>query len=135
MLYFEGGDRAAIMNVFDQADPRSLFAAAKLWAATVGANGVPYHVTLAPIGIARGAPQPPDPAKLQLARDVLTECTRQRASLLDGLNRIGYVLEHESLYGFRPGHHICAGSVAPGHRFRGGTYASGQVRQHRYPNA
>jgi hypothetical protein len=102
MLYFEGGDRAAIMNVFDETDPRSLFAAAKLWTATVGANGVPYRVTLAPIEIARGAPQPPDPAKLQLARDVLTECTRQRASLLDGLNRIDYVLEHESLYGFGP---------------------------------
>jgi hypothetical protein len=101
-LYFEGGDRAAIINVFDQTDPRTLFAAAKIWAATVGANGVPYHVTLAPIAIARGGPEPPDPAQLQLAQDVLTECTRQRASLLDGLNRIDYVLAHESLYGFGP---------------------------------
>ena len=42
--------------------PRTLFAAAKIWAATVGANGVPYHVTLAPIAIAGGAPKPPDPA-------------------------------------------------------------------------
>ena len=33
---------------------------------------------------------------------MLTECARQRASLLDGLNRIDYVLGHESLYGFGP---------------------------------
>ena len=102
-LYYEGGDRPAITNVFDQTDPRTLFAAAKIWAATVGANGVPYHVTLAPIAIAGGAPKPPDPARSpQLAQDVLTECARQRASLLDGLNRIDYVLGHESLYGFGP---------------------------------
>jgi hypothetical protein len=30
------------------------------------------------------------------------ECARQRASLLDGLNRLDYVLAHESQYGFTP---------------------------------
>jgi hypothetical protein len=101
-LYFEGGDRAAITKVFDQSDPKTLFDSAKAWLATVGSFGEPYHVTLAPIAIARGGPQPPDPAQLQHAQDVLVECARQRASLLDGLNLLDYVLAHEPLYGFTP---------------------------------
>jgi hypothetical protein len=101
-VHFEGGDRAAITKVFDQSDPRTLFEAAKVWMATVGSFGEPYHVTLAPIAIARGGPLAPDAAQLQHAQDVLVECARQRASLLDGLNLLDYVLAHESLYGFTP---------------------------------
>jgi hypothetical protein len=101
-LYVEGGDRAAIANAFDQKDPRTLFTAAKIWASTVGTFGVPYRVTLAPTSLARGAPPPPDAAQIQLAQDTLEECARQRASLLDGLNRIEYVLSHEAEYGFNP---------------------------------
>jgi hypothetical protein len=102
MLYFEGGDRAAILNVFDEKDPRTLFAAAKIWASTVGTYGVPHRVTLAPTSIARGAPKPPNAAQIQLAQDILEQCARQRASLLDGLNRIEYLLDHEAEYGFNP---------------------------------
>lgn len=98
-MYHEGGP--IDLQLTDPTKPDQLLANANRWVSSFrenpDRNAVPYSVTLAPMAIAEG-PLPPNEVQLRHAQDVLMLCARERASILDRINLLQFVVGHADAY-------------------------------------
>jgi hypothetical protein len=100
-MYHEGGPVDLALN--DPSDPMELLRNVNLFLSSFRDQpdkvAIPYQVTLAPIGIAKG-PLPLNAADLEQAEDVLVFCAKRRSALIDQLNLLQFMVDTPSRFIF-----------------------------------
>jgi hypothetical protein len=98
-IHHEGGPTD--LAVTDPTDPVALLETSQRFLTALQedpSTARPYFVTLAPYTIVPDAPAPDKPADLQHVLDILRFCAERRSELLDTLNSLHYISDHEANY-------------------------------------
>lgn len=104
-MYHEGGPVDLHIDSIDQ--PLELLRNMNLFLESFQSRpdqvAIPYSVTMAPMVIAHGSPEPLNEIDLQHAQDVLIFCAKRRTALIDQMNTYQFIADNPSRFKFENG--------------------------------